>query len=106
NKGLLGRIFSVTIDYRVDEKLVLSLQEKLTSSGGISSWQCFSGVPGTAQAIQLCLRRYIENITSSVEGERIGNVPAIPHVNGWADPSDGNEITHVLEKVIAIRALE
>ncbi|CAI7638748.1 unnamed protein product [Penicillium palitans] len=43
NKGLLSRIFSVTIDYRVDEKLVLSLQEKLTSSGGISSWQGFVG---------------------------------------------------------------
>ncbi|KAJ9481012.1 hypothetical protein VN97_g12500 [Penicillium thymicola] len=105
-KGLLRRIFSVTVDYRVDEKLVLSLQEKLTSSGGISSWQCFAGVPGTVQAIQLCLRRYIENITSSAEGERIGNVPAIPHVNGWADPSDGNEITRVLEKVTAIRALD
>lgn len=106
NKGLLSRIFSVTIDYRVDEKLVLSLQEKLTFSGGISSWQCFAGVPGTVQAIQLCLRRYIENITSSAEGERIGHVPAIPHVNGWADPSDGNEITRVFEKVIAIRAFD
>jgi hypothetical protein len=106
NKGLLSRIFSVTIDYRVDEKLVLSLQEKLTSSGGISSWQCFSGVPGTVQAIQLCLRRYIENITSSPEGEQMENVRTIPHVNGWADPSDGNEITRVLEKVIAIRPLD
>ncbi|KAJ5481400.1 hypothetical protein N7475_000212 [Penicillium sp. IBT 31633x] len=99
NKGLLGRIFSATIDYRVDENLVLSLQEKLISSGGISSWQCFVGVPGTVQAIQLCLRRYIENITSSPEGERVENVRAIPHVNGWADPSDGNEITCVLEKI-------
>jgi hypothetical protein len=32
---------------------MLSLREKLTSSGGISSWQCFVGVPGTVQAIQL-----------------------------------------------------
>ncbi|KAI3095274.1 hypothetical protein CBS147333_9810 [Penicillium roqueforti] len=99
NKGLLRRIFSVTIDYRVDEKLVLSLQEKLTSSGGISSWQCFVGIPGTVQAIQLCLRRYIGNITSSPEGERVENVRAISHVNGWTDRSDGDEITHVLEKI-------
>ncbi|KAJ5264650.1 hypothetical protein N7505_007443 [Penicillium chrysogenum] len=94
-KGLLHRIFSVTIDYRVDENLVLSLQEKLTSSGGISSWQCFVGVPGTVQAIQLCLRRYIENITSSPEGETVENVRAISHANGRTDPSDGDEITHI-----------
>ena len=71
NKGLLSRVFSVTIDYRVDENLVLPLQEKLISSGGISHLQCFVGIPGTVQAIQLCLRRYIENITSSPERERV-----------------------------------
>ena len=37
NKGLLSRIFSVTIDYRVDKRLVLSIKEKLTSSSSISS---------------------------------------------------------------------
>jgi hypothetical protein len=100
-KGLLRRIFSVTIDYRVDENLVLSLQEKLISSGGLSSWQCFVGVPGTVQAIQLCLRRYIENITTSPKGERVENVRATSHANDWADPSDGKEITRVLEKVNA-----
>ncbi|KAJ6174737.1 hypothetical protein N7485_005181 [Penicillium canescens] len=91
NKGLLGRIFSVTIDYRVDENLVLSLQEKLISSGGISRLQCFVGLPGIVQAIQLCLRRYIENITSSPERERVENVRAISHANGWTEPSDGEE---------------
>ncbi|CDM32672.1 Probable transposable element [Penicillium roqueforti FM164] len=50
-KGLLHRIFSVTVDYRVDENLMLLLREKLTSSGGISSWQCFVGVPGIVQTI-------------------------------------------------------
>ena len=100
-KGLLRRIFSVTIDYRVDENLVLSLQEKLISSGGLSSWQCFVGVPGTVHAIQLCLRRYIENITTSPKGERVENVRATSHANDWADPSDGKEITRVLEKVNA-----
>ncbi|KAF2997502.1 hypothetical protein E8E15_000493 [Penicillium rubens] len=84
---------------RVDENLMLSLREKLTSSGGISSWQCFVGVPGTVQAIQLCLRRYIENITSSPEGERVENVREISHANGWTDPSDGDEISHVLGKI-------
>ncbi|KAJ6170919.1 hypothetical protein N7485_007048 [Penicillium canescens] len=99
NKGLLGRIFSVTIDYRVDENLVLSLQETLISSGGISRLQCFVGLPGTVQAIQLCLRRYIENITSSPERERVENVRAISHANGWTEPSDGEEIMCVLEKI-------
>ncbi|KAJ5277815.1 hypothetical protein N7524_003968 [Penicillium chrysogenum] len=98
-KGLLHRIFSVTVDYRVDENLMLSLREKLTSSGGISSWQCFVGVPGIVQTIQLCLRRYIENITSSPEGERVENVREISHANGWTDPSDGDEISHVLGKI-------
>ncbi|KAJ5522371.1 hypothetical protein N7527_006486 [Penicillium freii] len=74
NKGLLRRIFSVTIDYRVDEKL------------------CFVGIPGTVQAIRLCLRRYIENITSSPEGEKVENVRAILYVNGWTDRLDGDEI--------------
>ncbi|CAG8108137.1 unnamed protein product [Penicillium nalgiovense] len=103
---LVGWIFSMTIDYRVDEKLALSLQEKFTSSGGISSWQCFVGVPGTVQAIQLCLRRYIENITSSPEGERVENVRAISHVNGWTDPSDGGDMTHILGKVNALHPLD
>jgi hypothetical protein len=105
-KGLLHRIFSVTVDYRVDENLMLSLREKLTSSGGISSWQCFVGVPGTVQAIQLCLRRYIENITSSPEGERVENVREISHANGWTDPSDGDEISHVLGKVKTLHSLD
>ncbi|KAJ5350258.1 hypothetical protein N7541_007985 [Penicillium brevicompactum] len=78
-KGLLRRIFSVTIDYRVDENLVLSLQEKLL------------------QAIQLSLRRYIENITSSPFG--VENVGATSRANDWADPSDGKEITRVLRKI-------
>jgi hypothetical protein len=105
-KGLLHRIFSVTVDYRVDENLMLSLREKLTSSGGISSWQCFVGVPGTVQAIQLCLRRYIENITSSPEGERVENVREISHANGWTDPSDRDEISHVLGKVKTLHSLD
>ncbi|CAG8224680.1 unnamed protein product, partial [Penicillium nalgiovense] len=66
-RGLLRRIFSVTIDYRVDKNLVLSLQEKFISSCGISLMQCFVGAPGTVQAIQLCLKRYIENITNAPE---------------------------------------
>ncbi|KAJ6174293.1 hypothetical protein N7485_005593, partial [Penicillium canescens] len=79
----------------VDENLVLSLQEKLISSGGISRLQCFVGLPGTVQAIQLCLRRYIENITSSPERERVENVRAISHANGWTEPSGGEEIMFI-----------
>ncbi|KAJ5032040.1 hypothetical protein NUH16_005092 [Penicillium rubens] len=99
-------LLGVTVDYRVDENLMLSLREKLTSSGGISSWQCFVGVPGIVQTIQLCLRRYIENITSSPEGERVENVREISHANGWTDPSDGDEISHVLGKVNALHPLD
>ncbi|KAJ5742366.1 uncharacterized protein N7511_001761 [Penicillium nucicola] len=96
-KGLLRRIFSVIIDYRVDANLALSLQEKLVSSGGISHLQCFFGVPGTVQAIQLSLRHFSENITNLPE--KVQNVRAISHVNGWTDPSNGDEIMIVLEKI-------
>ncbi|KAJ5471499.1 hypothetical protein N7530_008856 [Penicillium desertorum] len=56
-------------------------------------------LPGDSKAIQLCLRRYIENITSSPEGERVENMREISHANGWTDPSDGDEISHVLGKI-------
>jgi hypothetical protein len=35
---------------------------------------------------------YIENITSSPEGERVENVREISHANGWTDPSDSDEM--------------
>ena len=82
---------------------MLSLQEKLISSGSISRLQCFVRVPSRVQAIQLCLRRYIENITSSLERERVENVRALSHVNGWTEPSDSEEIRCVLEKVNVLR---
>ena len=94
----------MTIDYRVDENLVLSLQKKFISSGGITAPQCFVRVPGTVQAIQLCLMRYIENVTAALGCATAENVQPLSYVNGWTEISD-EEIPRVLEKVYGPRPL-
>ena len=104
-KGLLHRIFSVTIDHRVDDNLVLSLQKKFISSGGITAPQCFVRVPGTVQAIRLCLMRYIDNVTAVLGCATAENVQPVSYVNGWTDISDEEEIPRVLEKVYGPRSL-
>ncbi|KAJ5340406.1 hypothetical protein N7541_009530 [Penicillium brevicompactum] len=99
-KGLLRRIFSVTIDYRVDANLVLSLQEKLISSGGISSLQLFVGVPGIVQAVQLCLERYLQNITNDPERGTVETECAISCGSGSIETYDAG-IASILEKLYA-----
>jgi hypothetical protein len=104
-KGLLHRIFSVTIDHRVDDNLVLSLQKKFISSGGITAPQCFVRVPGTVQVIQLCLMRYIKNVTAALGCATAEKVQPVSYVSGWTDISDEEEIPRVLEKVYGPRPL-
>jgi hypothetical protein len=104
-KGLLHRIFSVTIDHRVDDNLVLSLQKKFISSGGITAPQCFVRVPGTVQVIQLCLMRYIKNVTAALGCATAEKVQPVSYVSGWAEMSDEEEMPRVLEKVYGPRPL-
>lgn len=96
----------MTIDYRVDKNLVLSLQEQFISSGGISSSRCFVRVPGTVQAIQLCLWWYIENITASPEQETVENVRKTSRVNYSIETSDGEGIAPFFEKVKALHPFD
>lgn len=90
----------MTIDYKADEKLVLSLQKKLTSSSRISSLQFFVRVPRIVQAVQLCLEQCLQSITNDTERRTVETERAISRGSHSSETYDAG-IASIVEKVNA-----
>jgi hypothetical protein len=99
-RKLLDRIFSVTTDNATNnETLIRALQEKLISTGAISSRESIVRVPCMAHVIQLCLKQLLGHIRAAPKNKEVRTFWSDAQAIGLRDSANHGDVAHALAKV-------
>jgi hypothetical protein len=94
-RGLLHRIFSVTTDNATNnETLIRTLQEKLISTGSISSRESIVRVPCMAHVIQLCLKQLLGHIRAAPKNKEVKTFWSDTQAIGLRDSANHGDVAH------------